>query len=153
MQPAMDPAGRSAEYDAIEDSNIHKAPVIDAHPVADDIAKLRTELPFVAVLPIPRQAFSIAVGLNITGEIIIPAQAVLMKLSGLTPFAMSVLGAADGNTSAQSAAVGNDPMSADQLVAALETDWLYCYGVKNVSVRSFAAGNRVGARFIMRDQI
>lgn len=127
--------------------------MLDPHPVRDDIAGLRCNLPFVPILPFPRASFIVSLATGITGDIKIPDNAVLVKLVGQFPFFLTDKGAANGNTSAQEATNGNNQFSADILIA-LESDWYYIAQMKSLSVRNPNATTQfIGARFIMRDEV
>lgn len=145
----------------IEPAEVTQAPLdlapkvtqVAPHNIRDDIARLRHRLPFVPVFPWPKASVLLNLGQNVSGDIRIPDQAVLMKISGQASFLMNEKGSADGKTSTQAMTVGNPSESADTLVG-LETDWLYCANMREVSVRNpNAVAQFIGARFIFRDQI
>lgn len=127
---------------------------LQSHPVRADLADLRCNMPFVPVVPFPKASYRIDLaGAGDRDEILIPDQAVLMKVSAVGAFFMSINGLPDGRTSKLAEGDGNDRFSGDQLVTEAATDWLYVAGLKTIGVRTIGAANKIGARFIYRDQI
>lgn len=126
---------------------------LDSHPVADDLANLRANLPFVSIVPFPKASFLLSLAVNTSGDVVIPDNAVLVKLSGQASFLFTEKGSADGKTSALAQAQGN-PATAVDVLASGETEWLYCAGLKTISVRNPNATTQlIGGRFIFRDEI
>lgn len=126
---------------------------LDSHPVADDMANLRANLPFVSIVPWPKSSFLVNLAKDTSDEIRIPDNAVLVKLSGQASFFFTEKGKSDGKTSALAQTQGN-PSGAADVLASGETEWMYCAGMRSVSVRNpNDAAQFIGARFIFRDEI
>jgi hypothetical protein len=121
-------------------------------PVRNDLAHLRSALPFVPIIPIPKTRWALALGAGNAGFIRVPEQAVLMKLTGITAFYWNNNSQADGQDSVAAQTSGNPGEGVDNL-ANFSTDWMYCYGARQIGVRSIAANNQIVAQFLMRDEI
>lgn len=132
---------------------LHRTPDPHAHPIRNDLLRLRTRLPFVPIMPFPRSNYIAKLAPGVAQTINIPDGAVLMKLTGMVPFFASEKGAADGIDSVTAQGTGNPMFSVNSLMPASSDDWFYCTNFKALSVISFAIGNIVGAQFILKDEI
>lgn len=142
--------GHGVNYDVVAQLS---AAQLDSHPVAEDMANLRANLPFVSIVPWPKSSFLVTLAQNIAAEIRVPDNAVLVKISGQASFLFTEKGSADGKTSALAQAQGN-PSGAADILASGETEWMYCAGLRSFSVRNPNATEQlIGARFIFRDEI
>lgn len=129
---------------------------LDAHPLArGKYSAVANRLPFAPIYPWPRAVFYVLLAAqNDVATIEIPSDAIALKLTVSASIWYTEKGGANGLTSAQLMAAGNDKFSADRLITnQMPTDWTYCRGMKACSVKAVATSAHVSFAFIMADQI